>query len=92
MCVHRNSYKPSWDALCMIILPFTGAMIFGEFRCWKMSWRRKSNVESNSAQLYGIGMLGLSHEFIKILDEEMDRLWIICYMLYVKKETLVERR
>ena len=30
-------------------------------------------------------MLGLSHGFIKILDEEMDRLWNICYMLYMKK-------
>ena len=32
-------------------------------------------------------MLRLSHEFIKILDEEMDRLR---YMLYVKKEILVK--
>ena len=30
-------------------------------------------------------MLRLSHEFIKILDEEMDRLQNICYMLYMKK-------
>ena len=35
-------------------------------------------------------MLGLSHEFIKILDEEMDRRQNICYMLYVKKEILVK--
>ena len=35
-------------------------------------------------------MLQSSHEFIKILDEKMDRLWNICYMLYVKKEILVE--
>ena len=35
-------------------------------------------------------MLGLNHEFIKFLDEEMDRLWIICCMLYVKKEILVK--
>ena len=35
-------------------------------------------------------MLRLSHEFIKILDEEMDRLWNICYMLCVKKEILVK--
>ena len=27
----------------------------------------------------------LSHELIKILDEEMDRLRNICYMLYMKK-------
>ena len=39
-----------------------------------------------------IGMLGLSHEFIKILDEEMGRLRNICYMLYMKKEILVIRR
>ena len=30
-------------------------------------------------------MLELSHEFIKILDEEMDRLQNICCMLYMKK-------
>ena len=30
-------------------------------------------------------MLGLSHGFIKILDEEMDRLRNICCMLYMKK-------
>ena len=35
-------------------------------------------------------MLRLSHEFIKILDEEMDRLQNICYMLYMKKEILVK--
>ena len=35
-------------------------------------------------------MLGLSHEFIKILDGRMDRLWNICYMLHVKKEILVK--
>ena len=35
-------------------------------------------------------MLRISHEFIKILDEEMDRLWNICYMLCVKKEILVK--
>ena len=34
-------------------------------------------------------MLRLSHEFIKILDEEMDRLQNICCMLYMKKEILV---
>ena len=32
-------------------------------------------------QIYGIGMLGLSHEFIKILDEEMGQ--TSDYMLYV---------
>ena len=41
-------------------------------------------------QLCGMGMLRLSHEFIKILDEEMDRLQDICYMFYVKKEILVK--
>ena len=35
-------------------------------------------------------MLRLSHEFIKILDEEMDRLQNISYILYVKKEILVK--
>ena len=42
-------------------------------------------VKSNSANLCGIGMLGLSHGFIKILDEEMDRLQNICCMLYMRK-------
>ena len=35
-------------------------------------------------------MLRLSHEFIKILNGKMDRLWNIGYMLYVKKEILVK--
>ena len=42
-------------------------------------------VESNSANYVGLECLGLSHVFIKILDEEMDRLGNICYMLYMKK-------
>ena len=35
-------------------------------------------------------MLRLSDEFIKILDGRMDRLWIVCYMSYMKKEILVK--
>ena len=39
-------------------------------------------------QICGIGMLELSHEFIKILDKKMDN--TLDNMLYVKKEILVK--
>ena len=45
-----------------------------------LDWRlmKGKSCRIQQYQLCGIGMLRLSHEFIKILDEEMDRLWNVC--------------